>query len=151
VIGNGTDSIQALIDTANEHPARGGPYFSKMAITPEAVAELFYQNLTPEEVPEAGRRVQLHQKINWSVGGTTADVTDLVHPDNAALFERIAEVLKAPIVGIDFIVGDISRSWQEQERSGVIECNSMPFFDNHHLPFAGQPRNVAARIWDMVS
>jgi len=93
--------------------------------------------------------VTLNQKINWSVGGTTCDVTDDTHPDNIALFEEVARVLKAPIVGLDFIIGDMGRSWKEQERCGILECNSMPFFDNHHLPFEGKPRNVAALIWDM--
>ena len=63
--------------------------------------------------------------------------------------KRIAKILGNPVIGIDFIIEDISRSWKEQERGGVIECNGRPFFDNHHLPFEGEPQNVAARIWDM--
>lgn len=150
VIGDGKRTVRELVEEANKHPARGGPYFSKMEVNEAAEQELGWQNLTPESIPEAGRRVTLHQKINWSVGGTTADVTDDVHPDNEELFIRIAKVLKAPIVGLDFIIEDMSRSWKEQERSGVIECNSMPFFDNHHLPFEGKVRNVAGAIWDMI-
>lgn len=149
VIGTGAHNIQQLVMKANEHPDRGGPYFSKILMTSEALRELAWQKLSPIDMPEVGRRVTLHQKINWSVGGTTADVTEVVHPDNTALFEYIAEVLHAPIVGIDFIISDITRSWKEQERTGVIECNSMPFFDNHHLPFEGKPRNIAGKIWDM--
>ena len=150
VIGDGMRDVRALVDEANEHPARSGPYFHKIKLDDFALAELTWQNLTPESIPTFGQKVLLNQKINWGVGGTTADVTDEVHPDNNELFEEIARVLKAPIVGIDFIIGDISQSWKEQKRCGVIECNSMPFFDNHHLPFEGKPRNVAALIWDMV-
>ncbi len=150
VVGDGVHTIEQLIEEANKNPARGGPYFSKMQITAEALHELKWQELAPESVPEKGRRVTLHQKVNWSVGGTTTDVTDEVHPDNVALFEQVAKVLKAPIVGMDVIIGDMARSWKEQERCGIIECNSMPFFDNHHLPFEGKPRNIAALIWDMV-
>jgi glutathione synthase/RimK-type ligase-like ATP-grasp enzyme len=65
------------------------------------------------------------------------------------LFEKIARILHAPIVGIDFIIEDISRSWEEQEGCGVIECNGKPFFDNHHLPFEGKPQNIAEAIWDL--
>lgn len=150
VIGTGAHNIRQLVAKANEHPARGGPYFSKIGVTSDALLELAWQRLSPIDIPEAGRRVTLHQKINWSLGGTTADVTDEVHPENRALFERVAEVLKASIVGMDFIIPDITRPWQEQERCGVIECNSMPFFDNHHLPFEGEPRNVAGAIWQMI-
>ena len=150
VIGDGRRTITELVAQANEHPARGGPYFSPMKLDEAARAELSWQNLTSSSVPEEGRRAPLHQKVNWSLGGTTTDVTDEVHPDNRKLFEDIAKALRAPIVGIDFIIGDIARSWKEQKRCGVIECNSMPFFDNHHLPFEGEPRNVAGKIWEMT-
>jgi len=150
VVGDGKKTIHELIDEANKHPARSGPYFSKIKINPSALEELDWQKHTLGDVLQKGKRVTFHQKVNWSVGGTTADVSDEVHPDNRELFERVAEVLKAPIVGIDFIIEDMSRSWKEQERCGIIECNSMPFFDNHHLPFEGKPRNVAGAIWDMV-
>lgn len=151
VIGDGVRSVRALVEEANQHPARSGPYFHPMKLDEAAAKELSWQGHTFESVPKKGERVLLHQKVNWSVGGTTADVTDEVHPDNVAIFEESARVLNAPIVGIDFIIEDISKSWKEQKRCGFIECNSMPFFDNHHLPFEGKPRNVAADIWDMVS
>jgi len=149
VIGDGVHTVAELIGETNTHPKRQGPYFHHIKIHDDTHKELAWQNMTISSVPEHGQKVILHQKINWSVGGTTADVTDIVHPDNVELFEYIAHVLKAPIVGIDFIILDISKSWKEQERCGVIECNSMPFFDNHHLPFEGEPQNVAKLIWDM--
>lgn len=151
VIGDGTSTISALVEKENEHPARNGPYFHKIKLDDAARAELAWQGHAFESVPKKGEKVLLHQKVNWSVGGTTADVSEEVHPDNVALFEASSVALRAPVVGIDFIIPDIRRSWKEQERSGFIECNSMPFFDNHHLPFEGKPRNVAADIWDMVS
>jgi D-alanine-D-alanine ligase-like ATP-grasp enzyme len=150
VIGDGVHTISELVEMANEHPARSGPYFHKIQLNDDAHAELIWQQMTVSSIPENGLRVTLNQKINWGVGGTTADVSEVVHPDNVALFEETARVLRAPIVGIDFITPDITRSWKEQERCGIIECNSMPFFDNHHLPFEGEPRNVAKLIWDMV-
>jgi D-alanine-D-alanine ligase-like ATP-grasp enzyme len=150
VIGDGVHTVTELMIEANKHPGRSGPYFHQMVLDEAAEKELAWQKMTVTSIPENGQRVTLHQKINWGLGGTTADVTDEVHPDNVELFEEVARVLKAPIVGIDFIIDDITRSWKEQERSGIIECNSMPFFDNHHLPFEGTPRNVASLIWDMV-
>ncbi len=150
VIGDGEHTVTELVADANKNPKRGGPYFHPITLDNDAVDELAWQDMTVDSIPPKGERVTLHQKINWGVGGTTADVSDVVHEDNAVLFEHIAKVLKAPIVGIDFIIPDITKSWKEQERCGVIECNSMPFFDNHHLPFEGEPRNVAKLIWDMV-
>lgn len=149
VVGDGAHTVEELIAQANEHPKRQGPYFSHIKLTPLGEKELALQGLAMDSVPAEGRAVYLHPKINWSVGGTTTDVTDDVHPDNKALFEYIARVLNAPIVGIDFIIEDISKSWKEQEKCGVIETNGRPFFDNHHLPFEGHPRNVAGVIWDL--
>lgn len=149
VVGDGKRTIAELVAEANTHPKRQGPYFHHIKLDEVADQELAWQELTRESILPEGKRAILHQKINWSVGGTTCDVTDEVHPDNIALFEETARVLGATIVGIDFIIEDISRSWKDQERCGILECNSMPFFDNHHLPFEGEPRNVAARIWDM--
>lgn len=150
VVGDGVSTILELIEKANENPKRSGPYYSKLQLNEKAREELSYQGLTESSVIPKGKKAYLHQKVNWSLGGTTADVTDDVHEDNKVLFEEVCKALNAPITGIDFIIEDISRSWKEQERCGVLECNSMPFFDNHHLPFEGTPRNVAAAIWDMV-
>ncbi|HVV15330.1 MAG TPA: hypothetical protein VHD55_02960 [Candidatus Paceibacterota bacterium] len=149
VVGDGEHTIEELIAQANTHPKRQGPYFSHIKLTALGEQELKLQGLTLQSIPEQGRAVYLHPKINWALGGTTTDVTEKVHPDNKALFEEIARVLHAPIVGIDFITSDISRSWKETPKCGVIETNGRPFFDNHHLPFEGEPHNVAAVIWDL--
>jgi len=149
VVGDGASTIKQLVERANAHPARSGPYFSRMSLDAHALKELEYQGLTPESVPTEGRKVKLHQKINWALGGTTEDVTEEVHPENRALFERAAEILKSPLVGLDFIIPDISKPWHTQ-RCGIIECNDMPYFDNHHLPFEGTPRDVAGPLWDLV-
>ncbi|HEY5383414.1 MAG TPA: hypothetical protein VIJ88_02575 [Candidatus Paceibacterota bacterium] len=151
VVGNGTNTVEQLVEEENKNPKRGGPYFSPIVLNKAADAELRLQGHTRDSIPPMGRRVQLHPKINWAVGGTTTDVTDEVHPENAALFERVAEILGLSLVGIDFIIEDISRPWHEQPGCGVIECNDMPFFDNHHLPFKGEPRDIAGPVWDLVT
>jgi D-alanine-D-alanine ligase-like ATP-grasp enzyme len=151
VVGDGVHTILELVEEENKKPARSGPYFSQIQLNESAQKELEWQRYTFKSVPPKAARVYFQQKVNWGVGGTTTDVTDEVHPDNSALFERAAHELTAPIVGIDFIIRDISVSWKHEEKCGILECNSMPFFDNHHLPFEGRPRNVAATIWDMVS
>jgi D-alanine-D-alanine ligase-like ATP-grasp enzyme len=157
VLGDGVHSILELVEEENKKPGRSGPYFSKIQLEIEgkpngvALEELKWQGYTVESVPPKAARVYFHQKVNWGLGGTTVDVTDEVHPDNIELFERAAFELNAPVVGIDFILKDISKSYKDQDRCGILECNSMPFFDNHHLPFEGKPRNVAAAIWDMVT
>lgn len=150
VFGDGVHTIEELVTEANRHPRRTGPVFSPIKLTDITLRELERQGHTQNSVPMRGEQILLHQKVNWGNGGTTADVTDRVHEDNVALFEDIAKLVQAPIVGIDFIIGDISRSWREQPGCGVIECNSMPFIDTHHLPFEGEPRDLMGAIWDAV-
>ena len=62
----------------------------------------------------------------------------------------IGVLLNDAIVGVDFILGDITQSWRLQPRSGVIECNSLPFIDMHHYVMKGIPKNVAGALWDLV-
>ena len=92
----------------------------------------------------------LNQKVSRSYGATTSDMTQITHPENTKLFEKIARVLGDSLVGIDFIISDISKSWMEQKRCGVIECNSLPFLDLHHYPFVGMPRDAAGALLDAV-
>jgi len=150
IIGTGQATIKSLIEKENTNSKRLGPIFSKILVNEETDQELKRQNLTLMDIPKMGQVVTLHPKINWSLGGTTTDVTDLVHHDNMKLFERITSFLGDPLIGIDFIIADITQSWVDQKRCGVIECNSLPFIDNHHFPFNGQPRNVAGAIWDLI-
>jgi hypothetical protein len=90
VVGDGVHRVRDLVAEANKHPARQGPYFSPIKLRAAEEAELALQEKTPESIPRAGERVFIHPKINWGVGGTTADVTDEVHPDNKELFEKVA-------------------------------------------------------------
>jgi len=150
VIGDGKHTVRELFEEENRRPIRQGPIFSKILGGPEADAELKRQKISWDSIPGKSRRVSLNQKINWSGGGSTEDVSDKVHPENIALFEKIGAFLGDPIVGVDFIAQDISRSWGTQDRAGVIECNSLPFIDTHHYPFSGKPRNVAGALWDVV-
>ena len=55
-----------------------------MRIDEVALAVLTEQGLTPESVPAVDRTVFLSQNANLSTGGTSEDVTDIIHPDVAA-------------------------------------------------------------------
>ncbi len=140
VKGDGKKTITQLIDDENKNPLRRGPVFAPIIVP---------KDMDISRVPSNGETVLLHWKVNWGVGGISRDATDEVHPINRKLFEDIAKYLDDVFIGIDFIIGDISKPWTEQERCGVIECNSMPFIGNHHFPFSGRVRNVSGLIWDM--
>lgn len=148
VIGDGKHTVGELAIEENKDPLRQGPIFHELHLGAEAVADLDRQGLTLESIPEQGRMVTLHEKVSRTYGASMTEVTD-IHPENLALFIRMGEVLDDPLVGIDFMIDDLSRPWKEQ-KCGIIECNSLPFIDLHHFPLKGPARNVAGMVWDIA-
>jgi cyanophycin synthetase len=100
-------------------------------------------------IPKKGEVVYLSEKIGVSYGGSSAEEYDIAHPDNKKLFKEAAKIFGDVIVGFDFMIPDISRSWKEQ-RCGFLEANTVPFINLHHDPHSGKPRNVAAKVWDLM-
>ena len=88
------------------------------------------------------QKVYLKSKYILADGCDVEACTDIVHADNADLFRRIAQIMDADIIGIDFIIPDISKSFSNQD-CGVIETNSVPYLDMHQFPSSGSPDNVA--------
>ena len=145
VMGDGKHTIQELITEENKNPARHGPVFHTLEVDPAMLAD---QHLTLASIPLKNTMVTLHPKVSRSFGASTTEIED-IHPDNRELFLKIAAVLDDPLVGVDFMIPDMAISWQEQ-KCGVIECNSLPFIDLHHFPLKGPARNVAGLVWDLV-
>ena len=150
ITGDGIHTIQELLDKENERPERKGPLFHKIPIDKEALAELTRQEVKLEEIPKEGKVITFSQKTSRGCGGTTTEVTSIIHPDNKEMLEHIGTYLKDPLVGVDFIIEDITKSWHEEQHSGIIECNSLPFIDLHHYPLFGKADNVAGKLWDLV-
>ncbi|KKQ26821.1 MAG: hypothetical protein US42_C0022G0004 [Candidatus Magasanikbacteria bacterium GW2011_GWC2_37_14] len=150
VVGNGISNVKQLITKENKNPLRQGPLFHIIPEDKTVTEELAYQNLTWESVPGKDKRIALGTKTSRGVGGGIANVTAQTHPDNIKLFNDVGAYLNDPIVGIDFIIADIKKSWCDTPRCGIIECNSLPFIDLHHFPLEGEPVNVASKVWDWV-
>lgn len=146
VVGDGFHSIAQLVDIKN-HRSHLGVSLIKL----DALAENFLkkQGLSSAFVPQMGRSVILSEKIGVNYGGSSSEDFEICHPDNKDMFVRAAKIIGDPIVGFDFIIPDITKSYKQQ-RCGFIEANSLPFINLHHEPLLGRPRNVAAKVWDMV-
>jgi cyanophycin synthetase len=148
VLGDGKHTVRELVEKENKNPLRHGPIFHEIALGDEAVAELKKQNLTLDSIAPKNKMIFLHEKVSRSYGASTTEITD-IHPDNRELFLKIAATLGDPLVGVDFMITDMARSWHDQ-LCGVIECNSLPFIDLHHFPLKGPAVNVAGMVWDMA-
>lgn len=150
VVGDGMRSLRELWVEENKRPERNGPIFHKIKIDHEAEVELNREGMNMESIPKKGQVVTFSQKTSRSCGGTTTEVSNIIHPENKKMLEKLGAYLKDPLVGVDFIMEDITKPWTEEQHCGIIECNSCPFIDLHHYPLFGKPNNVAGKLWDLV-
>ena len=154
VIGNGAQTIQELVERKNRDPRRGNPKqkdttLYKLVINETSHRLLQNQNYSLPSVPAAGEIVWLQEKVILDLGADLREETSRIHPDNLELFQKVAELFNVRLVGIDFLIQDISRSWKTAP-SAIIELNSLPYIDMHHFPTEGQPVKAAAFLCQMV-
>ena len=152
VIGNGKNTIQELIDITNEDPRRGYGHENVLTeITIDRTTERLIDNAgyKLDSVLPQDETLYLKSTANLSTGGTSVDVTDLMHPENVFIAERISRVIGLDICGIDIMAPNLTQSLKEN--GGVIlEVNAAPGFRMHLAPSEGLPRNVAAPVIDML-
>ncbi|HEX8577050.1 MAG TPA: cyanophycin synthetase [Flavobacterium sp.] len=152
VVGNGKDTIQQLIDTTNLDPMRGYGHenvLTQIDVDRDTLDLLEKLNYTLETVPNIGETVYLKSTANLSTGGTSVDVTDMMHPENIFLAERISRVIGLDICGIDIMAVNLTQSLKENGGC-VLEVNAAPGFRMHLAPVEGLPRNVASPVIDML-
>lgn len=152
VVGDGKSTIQQLIDKVNEDPRRG--YGHEKVLTMIKINDMTENILeingyTVKTVLPKGEILNLKDTANLSTGGTATDVTDMVHPANVFMAERIAKIIGLDICGIDVMTSDISVPL-EKTGGAVLEVNAGPGFRMHLAPTEGLPRNVAAPVIDMM-
>lgn len=152
VTGDGTHTIQQLIDIVNSDPRRG--YGHEKVLTAIKIDDftrdiLDKKGYTLETVLPAGEELWLKPTANLSTGGTATDVTDYVHPTNIFMAERIARIIGLDICGIDIMTSDLSVPLAETG-GAVLEVNAAPGFRMHLDPTEGLPRNVAEPVIDML-
>ena len=152
VIGDGKQSVQELIDEVNRDPRRG--YGHENVLTQITVNDLTKtliagRGYNLDTVLKEGEVLILKDTANLSTGGTAEDVTDIVHPANIFMAERISRIIDLDICGIDVMTTDISQPLTETGGS-VIEVNAGPGFRMHLAPTTGLPRNVAAPVIDKL-
>lgn len=152
VVGNGVDTIQQLIDTTNLDPRRGYGHenvLTQIDVDRDTEDLLEKLNYILETVPNNGETVFLKSTANLSTGGTSVDVTDMMHPENIFLAERISRVIGLDVCGVDIMAENLTQPLKEN--GGVIlEVNAAPGFRMHLAPSEGLPRNVAAPVIDML-
>jgi cyanophycin synthetase len=152
VIGDGKSSVQELIDEVNKDPRRGFGHENMLT-------QITVNDLTKNIIKDAGYTLEsvipkdnmliLKDTANLSTGGTAEDVTDILHPANVAMAERISKIIDLDICGIDVMTTDITKPLSETG-GAVLEVNAGPGFRMHLAPTKGLPRNVAGHVIDKL-
>ena len=152
VTGDGSSTIQQLIDITNTDPRRG--YGHEKVLTQITIDQftqkmLDEKNYTLDTIPPKGELVMVKPTANLSTGGTSNDVTDQVHPANIFMCERIAKIIGLDICGIDIMANDL-RTPVNENGGAILEVNAAPGFRMHIDPSEGLARNVAEPVVDML-
>jgi cyanophycin synthetase len=152
VTGDGISSVRELIRKTNLDPLRGEDHekiLTRIRIDQHTEDFLRCQEMTLDSIPAKGKKVYLKQTANLSTGGTSEDVTDLIHAEIRSMAERVARVIGLDICGIDFISGDISVPLK-QGKGVVLEVNAAPGFRMHTHPYSGKPRQAGEAVAEML-
>ncbi|SRX52891.1 cyanophycin synthetase [Aequorivita sp. CIP111184] len=152
IIGDGKSTIKELVDEVNKDSRRGYGHenvLTKITINDLTKTIIAANGYTEDSVPAKDERVILKDTANLSTGGTAEDVTDIVHPSNVSMAERISKIIDLDICGIDIMTTDISQPLSETG-GAILEVNAGPGFRMHLAPTTGLPRNVAAPVVDKL-
>lgn len=129
VLGNGVDTIEALIRVENNlRAAAEQTGFSNIPIyvgddTHEVLAA---QQLGILSVPAAGQMVRLATVPKVATGGQVQKVDPAdFHPDILASTQKAVLLARLDIAGVDFITSAPSRSWKEAG-GAITEINACP-------------------------
>ncbi len=152
VVGDGVKTVAELVDIVNQDPRRGIGHekvLTRLELDHQAERLLAADGLTADSVLDAGRIFFLRSTANLSTGGTSIDVTDIIHPDNREMAERAVRAIGLDVGGVDFLSPDIAQSHREVG-GAIVEVNAAPGFRMHVAPSEGTPRDVAAPVMDML-
>ena len=152
VTGDGTSTIEQLVDFANADPRRGVGHekvLTGIKVDDAAVERVRDQGFEMSDVPPEDTVVRLALTGNMSTGGVSIDRTFEAHPENIEIAEEAARMVGLDIAGIDFICPDITEPGREIG-GAICEVNAAPGFRMHTHPTIGEPQFIAKPVVDML-
>ncbi len=152
VIGDEISTITELVEKENCDPLRGNGHeniLTKIKLDATSDLCLQKQGLSTSSIPAKGQQVFLKLTANLSTGGIAEDVTDLVHPSNKVLAEKVSRVIGLDICGIDIMSPDITQPLSANN-GAIIEVNAAPGLRMHKYPSNGLARDVGGPVIDTM-
>lgn len=148
VTGNGTATVRELIHEANLDPRRQPGVYAPLSPIKLDEAELYLDDAI-DSVPSTGESVRVALLNGMADGGTTINVTHLVHQDWHDFMAKISSEAKLFISGYDIISPDISQPFVDNYVP-LLEINSSPALRLHEFPTEGEAVHVAAHLLDAL-
>lgn len=152
VVGDGIQTIEALVAEKNRNPLRGKGYVSpleKIRLDKTEIAFLSEQHKSIQTIPEDGETVYLRENSNISTGGDSIDFTDEIIDDYKTIAVKAAQAVGARICGADIIIRDIQKK-PDAGNYSIIELNFNPALHIHNYPFVGENRHVDEKVLDLL-
>jgi glutamate--cysteine ligase len=152
VTGDGTHTIQELVNEKNKDPLRGKGYVTPLEkITLGTIEQeyLAFHGRTFESVPADGETVYLRENSNISTGGDSLDYTDDVIDEYKQLAVKAAKAAWAKICGADIMISDIQAK-PDSNNYAIIEINFNPAIHIHDYPYQGENRHVEKKVLDLL-
>ncbi|MFZ2500845.1 MAG: ATP-grasp domain-containing protein [Minisyncoccia bacterium] len=147
IIGDGTQTIVALIAEKNKNRSeRIGP----IEITDDVTTFISRHGHSLESILPQGALLDLSAKTGRFYGGYTKEMLPEIHPKMRTIFEKVAAMIDAPVLGFDLISTDPTAD-PDTMRWGIIECNGLPFIDLHYYALEGEPNDISPHIWNLWS
>lgn len=137
IVGDGEQSIEALIDQKNKIRAMT-PYFRNKLIPIDLKLEkrLAESGLDIDSVPQKGEVLILNDISNLTLGGDSIDVTDEVSDDiKQAALEATAAIPELYSAGVDMMSEDFRNGGGQ-----ILEINTNANYTMHHVPLKGEPK-----------
>ena len=128
VVGNGTDSLEILIEKRREEMHTQNP--SNFLEIDKATLDLLnQQNINLSDIPTANRKIQLKIISNMAQGGVATDVTDKIHPLYHEWVSALVKYLKTDYFGLDLM----TKNYIENpiENTKVLEINARADWLHH--------------------
>lgn len=142
VIGDGTHSIQELIEIYNNNAVN---ITRTVEIGDNIKNILAEHSLALDYIPKDKEIIKLSYKANSHDGGSSEEMTEFL-PDTLKQFAiKLSLNFKLPVVGIDIITDDINNP-----NPCVLELNIVPGLTIHNNPTFGKPTKPQKAIINLL-
>ncbi len=139
LIGNGKDTVQALIKHWNRRRAAITSGESRIPLDEETQRCVRDGGYAMHDRLPGGCELKVRKTANLHTGGTIHDVTHRLSLTICQAAVKAARMIEIPVVGIDFLVPAV-----QGERYVIIEANERPGLANH------EPQPTAERFIDLL-